>query len=326
LLFSNFQEPEGWDAKNVIIVGGSGKIQAIASTGSILLILKDTEAYILLGESAIDFTLLPIAKKGTIAPDSVISVEGVVFWLADDGVRMFDGRKIEYIGNEIRGILDSLPLETKRQAVAAFGGGRYLLSLPNHLTLAYDLVTTKWEIYSWSSDFIISAFDEGGINRFILNRSPNNSRLATWPGNGYTDIDSPPYWYLEKDLISGYTVATPRGPGFIKAIKRFRELEIIAPPQAASIFVNLVVDGDSGPKALAGWRTPLVPPDANPLPAFGSGKSYVTFIDLSDAPKSIRLPPGLVGKTLKIRISGTQAVELHGFIIWGYLERPYGKN
>jgi hypothetical protein len=304
LLISNYQEPEGWDAKNVIVVGGSGPIKALASTGSVLLILKDTEALALLGDTTADFILLPIAKKGVLAPDSVVSVEGLVFWLADDGVRTFNGRTVEYIGNEIRGLLDSLPMAVKKQAVGVFGNGRYLLSFPNNFTLSYDLVTQKWEVFSWSFDFAISAFDDGGLQAFIHTNQPNGTQLVSWPSSVFTDLGAPISWYLERNLLSGKHVMGLRGPGMIKAIKRFRELEIVAPPQNVTITVDLVVDGDT------------------------ANKAYTTTVNLADAPKSIGLPANMVGKNLKLKISGSHSSEvtIHGCIVWGYLERPYGKR
>lgn len=302
LYISNYQEPEGWDVARFLTVGGASDILAIASTGSVALILKDTEAFLLAGESLADFVLLPVAKVGVLAPDSVVSAEGTVIWLAHDGVRLFDGKAIQYIGHEVRRAIDGVPLSTRRQAVGVFANGMYLLSFPGQFTLIYDLVTQKWGKLSWTFDFAISAFDDNGLGRFIHTNQPSGTSLVSWPGSGYTDLGAAINWRLERDFFAAKDVAGGVAGGATKSIKRWREIEIVAPPQNISVTIDAVVDGDT------------------------ANKAYTTSVSLSDAPKRIGLPPRMVGKTLKLTLSGSHssAVEIHGLIVWGYLERPYG--
>lgn len=304
IYISNYQEPEGWNVANYLTVGGASDILAAASTGSVALILKDTEAFMLAGESLADFVLLPIAKVGVLAPDSVVSAEGVVLWLAHDGVRSFDGRTIQYIGQEVRTAIEQVPLSTRRQAVGVFASGMYLLSFPSQFTLLYDLVTGKWSKLSWTYDFAISAFDDNGLGRFIHTNQPSGSTLVSWPGSGYTDLGSPITWNFSRSIFSGQEAMGGVAKGAFKSIKRWREVEIIAPPQSISISLELVVDGDT------------------------TNKSYSTTVSLADAPKRVGLPPNMVGKSVKITVSGTHSayLEIHGVILWGYLERSYGPS
>lgn len=304
LYLSNYQEPEGWDPARFLTVGGASDIVAVASTGSVALILKDTEAFLLAGESLADFVLLPVAKVGCLAPNSVVSAEGSVLWLAHDGVRIFDGRSVQYIGQEVRRTIESVPLSTRRQAVGVFANGMYVLSFPGQFTLVYDLVTQKWSKLSWTFDFAVSAFDDNGLGRFIHNDAPSGTALVSWPGAGYTDLGGAISWFLERNFFTGKEVAAEMARGATKSIKRWREVEIIAPPQNATVTLDLVVDGDT------------------------TNKAYTTTVSLSDAPKRVGLPPRMVGKTIKVKVSGSHSavVELHGVILWGYLERPYGPS
>lgn len=299
LIFSNYQEPEGWNPLNRLPVGGSSAVLALASTGSILIVFKDTEAEALLGESLDDFALVPAFKKGTIAPDSVVSGDGFVIWLSDENeVLLSDGRDFERIGFPMKGLVATVPLATQRTAKAVYGGGQYLLSFSGNFTIGLNFSTRRWRIYPWTFDKAINAHDEAGLGAFVLTNGISSTQLVKWPGAGYTDLAAGIVWYFERDLLS----VSQNVSGSFKTKRRYREAEIIAPPQSGiTITLTLTVDGDA------------------------VSKQYTTTVDLTEAPVRIGLPANMVGRTIKARISGTHSVvvEIHGLIIWGWPEHPY---
>ncbi len=312
LQFSNYQEPEGWNPLNAFNIGSSSNIQALGSTGSILLVFKDAQTFGLLGESLADFIVVPVFRKGTIAPDSVVSAEGLVFWLADDGVRYSDGRETKLIGLEIKTKVDALTQAQRNSAVGAYGGNRYILSFPGQFTSAFDFITQRWEIFPWTADFIVSAYDEAGLAAFVIDDFATPGSLEKWPGAGYLDLGVPISWFLERDRLDSVRRAEYHlGPRHYfeersaKSIKRFRDAEIVCPPQPTiSVTLTITIDGDT------------------------VNKLYTKVVDLTTGVQRVGLPPNMIGKTAKVRISGTNSVvvEIAGAVLWGYLERPYSTN
>ncbi len=312
LYFSNFQEPEGWNASNVFPVGGSSNLQAIGTTGSVLLIFKDAQVFGLLGESLADFILVPVFRKGTISGPSVVSAEGLVFWLADDGIRYSDGRETKLVGLELKGKLDAVSLANRRLTVGVYGSNRVMFSIPNAFTVALDMITMRWEVYPWIYDFAISAHDEAGLDAFLVTDTALAGAIRTWPGIGYTDLGTNISWFIERDRVDtvrrGEYHLGPRHyfqERSTKSVKRFRDAEIIAPPQAGVLVtLTITIDGDT------------------------VNKIYTKVVDLTAGDVRIGLPPRMVGSLAKVRVSGTNGVvvEIAGVVLWGYLERPYSKN
>jgi len=137
-----------------------------------------------LGSTIADFIPVKIFHKGIIAPESAVSAEGLVIWLADDGVRYTDGQDIGYLGephshkpfgiqtsaastydiprhgHEIWGKIRNLTLAQQRTGVGVFAGNRYLLSFPGQFTVAYEFISGNWEIYPWTFDKAASAYDD----------------------------------------------------------------------------------------------------------------------------------------------------------------------
>lgn len=297
LLCSNYQEPEGWNPTNVWFVGGSSPMAALASTGSVLLAFKDTEVHGLFGSSPDDFIVMPMFRKGTIAPDSVIAADGYVYFLSDDGIWRTDGRGLELIGKEMRGLLSTLSLAVRRTAVSQYAEGKLLMSFPGQFTIEHDLTVNKWHVYPWTFDYGVNAHDDGGLGQFIITDGAASTSLRRWPG-AYDDLGSAISWYLERD---GASPKSERSQGF-KSFFRFREVEIIAPPQSGvSVTLTLTVDGDT------------------------TNKQQILTVDLTEAPLRLGLLSKMIGKRLKVKVAGSHSavVEIHGIIVWGWMERAY---
>jgi len=133
--------------------------------------------------------------------------------------------------------------------------------------------------------------------------------LRVWPG-GYNDLGNPISWFIEKANITGMflTRASPfryRLDVSVMGMKRYREVEIVAPRQAGVVVtLTVTMDGDT------------------------VNKQYMKSVDLSNGPIRIGLPANMVGSLLTMRLEGShsQAVEIHGLVGWGYIERSYGRN
>lgn len=299
LLFSNEEEPEGWDPTHVLAIGGSSDIKGLGTTGSVLLVIKDTETWVLLGESIDDFVRIPAFKKGTVSGDSIVSAEGLVIWLSTNGeIIASDGRGIERIGQEVKGLINTLTLAQQRTGVGLYDASRYILSFPGQFTVILNLATKRWEVYPWTFDKGISAHDDNGLGQYIVTNGASATQLVKWPGAAHTDLGAGIVWYIER---AGLAVTPQDEPSF-KVVKRFREVEVIAPPQSGvSITLNIIVDGDT------------------------ANKQYNTSVSLTNAPVRVGLPANMVGKVIKVKVSGTHSafLEIHGLILWGWMEHKY---
>lgn len=73
--------------------GVATPIVAMSPTPSSLLILKESEAYALFGQSTSQFTVSPVSSDGTLSPMSVQPWNGLVVYAGRQGIYMFDGQE-----------------------------------------------------------------------------------------------------------------------------------------------------------------------------------------------------------------------------------------
>lgn len=83
--------------------GVATPIVAMSPTPSSLLILKESEAYALFGQSTSQFAVSPVSTDGTLSPMSVQPWNGLVVYAGRQGIYMFDGQEAVNITQESLG-------------------------------------------------------------------------------------------------------------------------------------------------------------------------------------------------------------------------------
>jgi hypothetical protein len=168
LWYSNYAEPWGFDNTNQVIPIGShvtGDVAVqVVSLSSILVAFKSKTTWAVYGESASDFFAQKLFDVGCASAASVVNALGVVFWLSDQGIYMFDGSSLSYLSQKIKKLLDGFSAADFAASTGAFSDRMYWLSFPTQgISLGYDTVTQTW----WKSSFstTLFAFDPEAATR-----------------------------------------------------------------------------------------------------------------------------------------------------------------
>jgi hypothetical protein len=328
LLFSNYDEPEGWPSFFSLPVGRADNIIGLGTTGSVLLIFKRGQTWGLFGESLADFTLIKLYDVGAVSTRGIVSGPGEVFWLSEDGFRAATSGaggsaapSQRIVGTNIWNAIRDLPAAVKKTCVMTYGWGKIIASFPDaspSITYVLDLKVGDWEreknpvaqlygfprmgewvTYPFGMRQVFPAFASNDPQQFIFTEYTAGGpgfNVRGWPSltsNPYQDLGGNTSWVIErKQWDSGLGVF----------VKRYRELEIVAPAQqGALIVVTLTVDDDT------------------------AKKQYSRTFDLTKGPLRIGLPENMIGRYITIRLSGltAQRIQIDRIRVKGWIEHPY---
>jgi hypothetical protein len=190
-----------------------------ASVFSMLLVMKDTEVYLMVGESPLDFTIYPVSQTvGCPAPHTLATAEvgleigqgltrNVAIWLSHYGPMMFDGAVLSPLTG-INNFFDPNETEYIEWDYIHLARGwvdqtykEYNLLLPstsgqstNNLWLVYDLLRKKW----FKKDPRTASFPQAGWNVM----DPNTGEQGVYGG-----IDDGTMIHIEKGTSWGATYA-----------------------------------------------------------------------------------------------------------------------
>jgi hypothetical protein len=232
--WSNLNEPWGFNqASNVLEVGSNTAgdfAVGLISTGSVLLLLKSRNPYIIYGNTDADFAsgLQKIGDNiGCLAGKSCIAIDGVGYWLGNQGVWSWNGGVTQLSDGKlaqsnIKSILDNMPLADK-QAAQAFGYQHmFMLSFPLTVdkTYFYDATRSQqWYPISWSTPSVYFNPEDQvqvvGANRTVV------GEIDAWFQTP-TDLGNP---------ITSYLVSGVTDSGMLEATKEYRYMMVEAPAQ-----------------------------------------------------------------------------------------------
>jgi len=302
LRWSNYDEPEGWDPTNELPVGRGDSIITLGTTGSVLLVFKRGQTWGLFGETLADFVSVKMYDVGCTGPRAVCSAPGEVYWLAEDGIRRSDGKKIDFIGLPFYVNIREMSAVSKQLCVMGYGMGKVFVGFPGEavpFSIVLDLKTNQWEKFSWPPTHIVPLFASisGDLGYFAFTEYTSTPTFAIrkWPNSIYGDLGSTLSWYFERKQLDS---------GVGKAIKVYRELEIDAPAQPG-ISVTVLVECEDD-----------------------TLKNATATLDLTEGPVRWGLPSNIRGNYIRVKVSGShdRKVEIHGLKIWGWVERPYSRD
>lgn len=106
-----------------------------------LIIFKQYSTWALMGSGPDDWQLLQIDPHGTLAPKSIAMGDGVIYYLAHDGVRVFDGSTSAVISDKIRStVQDKLNKAYLNYAVGSYFYSYYQLWANEDTGFPYTMV------------------------------------------------------------------------------------------------------------------------------------------------------------------------------------------
>lgn len=302
LQFSNYDEPEGWDAANQLPIGRGDNIVTLGTTGSVLIVFKKNQTWGLFGETIQDFVPLKLFDVGCVGPRAVVSTPGRVYWLAEDGIRSSSGRDEDFAGLPMYIKVRDLPSAAKNTCVMSYGLGKLVVAFPDAVPafmLVKDLKTQEWESYPFGPRHLLPLFagSDPGFFAFTEYTAAPTFAIRRWPGAVYGDLGGTSAWLLERKYLDS-------GAG--KAIKVWREFEVDAPKHVAGTTVTLTLTMEDDTV----------------------NKQYSTSVPLDSGPIRVGLPAPLRGTYGAIRIEGSHSIkiEIQKIRIWGHIERGYSRD
>lgn len=250
--WSNFNEPWGFNANtgNLPVdstVFDDGAV-AMASTGGTLILFKKRTTHAVWGTTDADFQVYFLFKRGCISAQSVAAQDGVVYWIARQGVYFYVGgggfdpvqNKVSdgnYQQSNIKSVLDGLSMADRAAAVGFFYDSMYHLSLPTlNKTYVFDLRQRAW----YRMGFATSAawFDNEDSVLVVAANLQTLGQVDQWFAAD-TDLGGAITSYITTRISS----ADGRAPQNANATKRYRYFVLEAPVQpGASASVTVTVN------------------------------------------------------------------------------------
>jgi len=136
------------------------------------------------------------SSTGAIADRSIVDAGTVSFFLARDGIYVYDGVQTHYISSPIKKIIDNMNLTYADKAVGVFYDNRYILAIPegnsteNNTIIEYDLNTKQFII---KRGFNVNSFVV--FNDKLLFSNNNGYVLEYDKGDTFDGVPIEAYWY-----------------------------------------------------------------------------------------------------------------------------------
>ena len=244
---------------------------------------------------------------GCASKASVVLAFGVVFWLSNQGVYMFDGSTLTYISTDIKKILDSFSEADFSASAGMFDDRMYWLSFPTQgISLGYDTVGGKW----WKSNMAdtIYAYDyEGNTRGGGANFSPSIDLVVGGLLTAGGTTETVEQWFAaETDrgiAINSMLTSKIGSSDGIEGTLLVRWLEL---------------------NAYSLSPTDLVLVTINPNPGFPVPPPYTQAFNAANIPRQfISVPPGVNGQELQLTIAATTSdmLQLEGAAAYGWIRR-----
>lgn len=189
-----------------------------------LVIFKTSSISILYGDDPDNFNSRNATKIqpaiGCISPRSIVNIENYIYFLANDGVRVFDGTRTWLISKKVKPIIDKIGDPEK--VSSCLYDGHYFLSFPegsslyNNAILAYNYLYKSWTYFSGINASVFNNYDgsqDGKISMDELYFGDNSGKAHRYDDGATSDNGNSinmKYTTKEFNLNSPYIVKTFR--------------------------------------------------------------------------------------------------------------------
>lgn len=293
LWYSTFAEPTSFDSVSQTLQVGreqSGDIAVgLSSLGSVLMAFKSKTTWMVYGSDPTSFVVLKTFDIGCVTQTSIVTAEGIVYWLATQGVYAFDGASLQYLSQDIQPTLDAFTPAQTAQCEAFYFKHCYHLSFPTSgITFIYDTIRKEWRTIALSTD--ASVFDVDN-NEVTADRVGAVGDFDNW-FSSTTDLGTP--------IVASYVSKVFDSPP--GTVLQCHSIRVSAPVQASQQ-ISITVTTNPG----------------------ASSSGFVTTLhNLNAGTKYYTLSPQVNGTSVQITISATVAIpnlELDYVTVYGWTKR-----
>lgn len=246
----------------------------LGKAGTILLAFTHRQTWGVYGDAPSDFLQRELFNIGCIAPYSITSVIGGVYWLSENGVYFFDGSSPSYNAAKITNYLRPIPgyaglpsspgisVATQIMACGSFRNLTYYLHFPTlQQSIGYNSVTGEWTGVLPYAPVTPSAICTVPANPASTTGFEWDEVLAARTAAG--GVTSAVDWYFSDPSLDlglpqacTWTGACSSAPE-TSFEKQYRFLTTTGPIQKGAAVVTLVVDPGSGdPLKTVEWTIP----------------------------------------------------------------------
>jgi hypothetical protein len=247
--YSNYQEPWGFNEETGNLPVGENSLNdvavSMATTGSVLALMKSDSLYAVYGDTDSNFIVSKIADIGCTSLRSACSGFGVCYWQSVQGVYTWDGSSAPgnlsdggFQHSNIKSVIDSLTLNDFSQCTSFVYDRMIHFCYPTlNRTYFYDLRTQNWFVLGWALDQVF-ARPESVDYKVIGTNLQAPGEIDTWFQTP-SDLGGP---------INAYIVTGITDSGEIQTTKVYRYIVIEAPNQSASATAYVVVNPGAIPE------------------------------------------------------------------------------
>jgi len=291
LYYSDVGDPETFGANNYIDFpesphGYEGVITGLGIFGNDVVVFKEKATYMVIERVPGSFSVIQIdALKGCIAHHSICNVPGGLFFLSGDGVYLFTGSQLRFVGEPIRDYTDNRATAQITKAVSAFYDNCYYLSFPksgstdNDITVVFNTLG-GWSVFEygfhyfsvWEDKTIYGAGDNGYVYQLDKGKTDDgNSIIFKVKTKSYGD----------------------------EVYKVFRQCSIDALATAGIMSINAIIDG--------GKYTQSRSVNLTPVNAYlvGDASSTVGTAQVAGEYAYHRIPLAVVGKRVQLDLESS---------------------
>lgn len=247
IVFSKAKLPNAFPPTNYLLAGVPGdSLQRLVLFEGVLYAFTITGIYIVQGTDESSFVAFRTrAERGTVSKRSVALSDSGVYYLAQDGIRFFDGLQSAVLSTEIDPVfysestlgIDSFNMAQKAKFRGAYFDGKYFLAYcqgaatQNDRVLIFDEASRRW--FSWTFNSARDIFVEKDNNYLVLSAQDG---FTYYGENGLKVIDGP------DGLASvATTIRMTYDHGGIKVVKDvYPDLDV---PASGGVVVTPIVDG-----------------------------------------------------------------------------------
>lgn len=304
----------GWDEITnhfEVLTDDGDSITGIVRQNGNLVIFKNNKIFVLYGTDSSNYVLREMHSNiGCIAPGSIVNVLNNVFFLARDGIYIFDGVNVNLISHKIRPLLSKILHIQKVQAT--FYEQLYLLSFAegdseyNNRILAYDVFRQAWSYFTGINANCFSNFDSqrgyvyfgDSAKGLVYNLMPRDKEIYSDDGK---DIEirftSKPFDFDAPEVIKTFRK-------ILVEMESETDLSVTISIDKGGNVRNFPIPGQAGanPKFLWGSKWGEMIWRKNSIKSFGksiTGGTYGSNISLN-LRNSSSLPLKLLGITMEI--------------------------
>lgn len=192
--FSPPNQVTEWNSRDIEYVDEGGeKVVCAVSADEYLAIFKEAGLYRYIGTTTANFVLRFTPMPGAVSPRGAANVSGALFYVAEDGIRLYVNGKSVVLTRHLQGVFDAF---TKTDAVLVDWAGSLVVSFPTDTKIFWadpdtirqdDMGDGRLSFWDWiglAADGFVYASGSGD-NGYLIGYDSVNSRFTRETTNGY---------------------------------------------------------------------------------------------------------------------------------------------